>query len=233
MSTFPQNSAVVLVNGAWRDGSCWSHVILPLQRQGLKVICAPIPPTSLTDDIAALTRAIERTNGPVFLARHAYGGAVIAGPKDSGVQSLVYGAALAPAENETVADVLCRAKPHPEARNSTRMHTGSFGCPKGGSARGVAHNALPDQAAILEAVQRPVAVKCVQEKARVPAWKSKPSGYLLAEEHRMIVPETLRYMTERMGAKICLHWVENGPMHTAPDVIIGVCLEASQETFAY
>ena len=77
MSTFPQNSAVVLVNGAWRDGSCWSHVILPLQRQGLKVICAPIPLTSLTDDVSALRRALKRTSGPVVLAGHAYGGAVI------------------------------------------------------------------------------------------------------------------------------------------------------------
>lgn len=114
MSAFVQNATIVLVHGAWADGSCWSNVIVPLQRQGPKVICAPIPLTSLMDDIAALTRALERTDGPVVLVGHAYGGAVIAGPCDSWVRSLVYIAALAPAENETVADVFYRAQPHPE-----------------------------------------------------------------------------------------------------------------------
>ena len=77
MKAFPENSTVVLVHGAWADGSCWSNVILPLERHGLKVICAPIPLTSLTDDVAALRRALERTSGPVVLAGHAYAGAVI------------------------------------------------------------------------------------------------------------------------------------------------------------
>src|SRR5207249_6150752 len=72
MSAFPQNSSIVLVHGAWADGSCWSNVILPMQRQGLNVICAPIPLTSLTNDIAALNQALERTSGPVVLAGHAY-----------------------------------------------------------------------------------------------------------------------------------------------------------------
>src|SRR5262244_225376 len=96
MNSFPQNSTVVLVHGAWADGSCWKNVILPLERQGLKVICAPIPLTSLTDDVAALTRVLERTSGPVVLAGHAYGGAVIGAIHEERVKSLVYVAALAP-----------------------------------------------------------------------------------------------------------------------------------------
>src|SRR5262249_44965078 len=76
MSAFPQNCAIVLVHGAWADGSCWGNVILPLQQQGISVICAPIPLTSLTNDIAALNHALERTSGPVILAGHAYAGAV-------------------------------------------------------------------------------------------------------------------------------------------------------------
>ena len=78
MSEFPENSSIVLVHGAWADGSCWSNVILPLERRGLKVICAPIPLTSLTNDAAALNWALERTSGPVVLVGHAYSGAVIA-----------------------------------------------------------------------------------------------------------------------------------------------------------
>src|SRR4029077_2572298 len=74
-SGFPPNSAVILVHGAWADGSCWRNVILPLERHGLHVICAPIPMTSLTNDAAALSQALERTTGPVVLVGHAYSGA--------------------------------------------------------------------------------------------------------------------------------------------------------------
>src|SRR5258708_2750761 len=105
MNSFPQDSTVVLVHGAWADGSCWKDVILPLERQGLKVICAPIPLTSLTDDASALTRVLEQTGGPVVLTGHAYGGAVIGAIREERVKSLVYIAALAPDEGETVAQV--------------------------------------------------------------------------------------------------------------------------------
>jgi hypothetical protein len=80
MSRFAPNSTIVLVHGAWADGSCWQNVILPLQAEGLQVTCAPIPLTSLEDDIAALNRVLERAKGPAVLVAHAYGGAVIAGP---------------------------------------------------------------------------------------------------------------------------------------------------------
>ena len=84
MSTFAPNATVVFAHGAWADGSCWQKVILPLQKEGLGVICAPLPLTSLSDDIAALERVIERTRGPVLLVGHAYGGAPIAGPRTPG-----------------------------------------------------------------------------------------------------------------------------------------------------
>src|SRR5258708_25745262 len=238
MSSFAQNAAfaetatAVLVHGAWADGSCWQNLILPLQKAGLRVTCAPIPLTSLTEDIAALQRALERTGGPVVLAGHAYGGAVIAGPDNSRVRSLVYVAALAPAEGETVADVFYRTKPHPEAPDLQPDVHGLIWMPEGGFAHAVAHKASPDQTAILEAVQRPIAAKCIQQKAPVPAWKTKPSWFLVAEEDRMIAPETQRYMAERMGAKIWAHHVDHSPMHTAPDVVVGVILEAAQETLA-
>jgi len=203
-----------------------------LRRQGLNVICAPIPLTSLSEDVAALERAIERTRGPVLLAGHAYAGAVIAGAKDDRVKSLVYVAALAPAERETVADVFYRAAPHPEAPHLEPDAHGLIWMPEGGFARAVAHQACPDQTTILEAVQRPIALNCIQEKAPVPAWKTKPSWFLLAEEDRMIAPETQRYMAERMGAKIRAHHVDHSPMYTAPDAVVGVILEAAQETLA-
>jgi pimeloyl-ACP methyl ester carboxylesterase len=97
-SEFPEGAAIVMVHGAWADGYCWSNIILPLQRRGLSAICAPIPLTSFPDDVAALSRALERTTGPVVLVGHAYSGAVIAAVREDRVKSLVYIAALAPDE---------------------------------------------------------------------------------------------------------------------------------------
>jgi pimeloyl-ACP methyl ester carboxylesterase len=232
MSSFARNATIVLVHGAWADGSCWRNVILPLRREGLKVTCAPIPLTSLTEDIAALQRVLDRTTGPSVLAGHAYGGAVIAGPNDERVKSLVYVAALAPAEGETVADVFYRAQPHPEAPRLEPDAHGFIWMPDGGFARAVAHKASPDHATILEAVQRPIALECIQEKAPPPAWETKPSWFLLAEDDRMIAPETQCFMAERMGARIRTHRVDHSPMYTAPDVVVDVVLEAARQALA-
>jgi pimeloyl-ACP methyl ester carboxylesterase len=228
MSAFAPKVTAVLAHGAWADGSSWQKVILPLQKEGLRAICAPLPLTSLSDDIAALERVIERTSGPVLLAGHAYGGAPIAGPKDSRIKALVYIAALAPAEGETVADVFYRAKPHPEAPPMQPDSHGLIWMPEGAFGRGIAHRASADEVAILQAVQRPIALKCVQEKAPVPGWKTKPSWFLIAEQDRMIAPETQRFMAERMGAKVRAHDVDHSPMYTAPDTVIRIVLEAAR-----
>src|ERR1700744_4839380 len=105
MTASRQTTTAVLVHGAWADGSCWSNVIVPLRHHGVNVIAAPIPLTSLSDDAAALRRVIARTTGPLLLVGHAYAGAVIAAAHEERVKALVYIAALAPDEGETVADV--------------------------------------------------------------------------------------------------------------------------------
>jgi pimeloyl-ACP methyl ester carboxylesterase len=223
-----QNATVVLVHGAWADGSCWKNVILPLRSSGLKVTAAPIPLTSLTDDTSALGRVIERTTGPVILVAHAYAGAVIAAAHDDRVKSLVYIAALAPDEGETVADVFYRAEPHPEAPHLAPDEHGFIWMPEEGFGRAIAHKASPDRLAIMAAVQRPIAVQCIQEKAPVPAWKTTPTWYLVAEEDRMINPETQRFMAGRMGATMRPHRVDHTPMHTAPELVVDVIVEAAQ-----
>jgi pimeloyl-ACP methyl ester carboxylesterase len=231
-SEFPQNSTIILVHGAWADGSCWSNVILPLQRRSLHVICAPIPLTSLTNDSTALSWALERTNGPVVLVGHAYSGAAIAAVRDDRVKSLVYIAALAPDEGETVSKVFYRDAPHPEAPKLTPDSRGFIWMPEDGFARAVAHKASADQTSIAAAVQRPIAVQCIQEPAPAPAWKTKPSWFLLAEEDRMINPKTQRFMAERMGAKVLSHHVDHSPMYTEPNVVIDVILQAARETIS-
>jgi pimeloyl-ACP methyl ester carboxylesterase len=220
--------SVVLVHGAWADGSCWSNVIVPLERKGFDVTAAPLPLTSLSDDAAALGRVIERSAGPVILVGHAYAGAVIATANDDRVQSLVYIAALAPDQGETVADVFYRAAPHAMAPKLAPDAHGLIWMPKTGFRDAVAHNASADQVAILGAVQRPIAVACIQEKAPAPAWKSKPSWFLLAEEDRMIPAETQRFMASRMGATIRSHHVDHSPMWTEPDLVVDIIAEAAR-----
>jgi pimeloyl-ACP methyl ester carboxylesterase len=230
MTSFPQNSTIVLVHGAWADGSCWKDVILPLELRGLKVTCAPIPLSSLSDDVSALTRALERTSGPVVLVGHAYGGAVIGAIRDQRVKSFVYVAALAPEEGETVAQVFYRDEPHAEAPKLAPDKHGFIWMPEDGFSRAVAHKAATDHNRILAAVQRPISVHCIQEAAPVPGWKVKPSWFLLAEEDRMINPKTQQFMARRMGAKIRSSHVDHSPMYTATDLVIDVILEAVRES---
>jgi pimeloyl-ACP methyl ester carboxylesterase len=228
-SDFP-HSTIVLVHAAWADGSCWSNVILPLERRGLHVVCAPIPMTSLSDDAAALSRVLERTSGPVVLVGHAYSGAVIAAVNGDRVKSLVYIAALAPDEGETVAKVFYRDEASPEQPKMVPDSHNFVWMPEDAFRRALAHKASADQASIAAAVQRPISVECIQEVAPKPAWKTKPTWYLVAEEDRMINPKTQRFMAERMGAKIRPHPVDHTPMYADPNVVIDVILEAARET---
>ena len=115
MSPETSSPTVILVHGAWADGSSWSRVITGLHQAGTPVIAAPIPLTSLADDVDALNGTIDRTDGPVVVVGHAYAGGVIGATKHPHVQALVYVAALAPDEGETVADVFYRDPSHPDA----------------------------------------------------------------------------------------------------------------------
>ena len=230
MNLFSENATVVLVHGAWADGSSWNRVILPLLHQGLKVICAPIPLTSLSDDAAALNRVLGRTDGPVLLAGHAYAGAVIAATTDEKVRSLVYIAALAPDEGETVAQVFYREEPHPQAPHLQPDADGFIWMPEEGFQNAFAQNAPDDVKAVTASVQRPIAVRCIQEPAPKPAWRSKPSWFLIAEDDRMINPKTQRFMAERMAAKVRVHPVDHTPLLTAPDLVVDIICEAARET---
>ena len=105
-----QDVSVVLAHGAWADGSSWAKVITALKALSVQVLAAPLPLTSLADDVAALNRSLDRTQGPIVLAGHAYAGAVIALARPERVKALVYVTALAPDEGEKVADVFYRRR---------------------------------------------------------------------------------------------------------------------------
>src|SRR6202051_2203954 len=135
------NVSVVLVHGAWADGSSWSKVIGPLRAEGVRVVAAPLPLTSLADDVAALDRPLERIEGPVVLVGHAYAGAVIAATRNEKVKALVYVAALAPDEGETVANVFYRGEPHPKAPKLAPDEHGLIYLPEAAFAAAFAQNA--------------------------------------------------------------------------------------------
>jgi pimeloyl-ACP methyl ester carboxylesterase len=220
--------SVVLVHGAWADGSSWNDVIGPLLGRGFDVLAAPIPLTSLSDDVSALDRALERTDGPVVLVAHAYAGAVIAANTAERIGSLVFIAALAPDEGETVAEMFYREKPHPQAPQLVPDAHGLIWLPPEGFAVAFSQHAPPERAALLAATQRPIAVACIQEKVSRPAWRTKPSWYLVAEEDRMIDPATQLFMARRMGARIRSEKVDHAPLVSAPRPVIEVIIEAVQ-----
>ncbi|CAB3769631.1 alpha/beta hydrolase [Paraburkholderia humisilvae] len=226
MSSLASGVTVVLVHGAWADGSSWSKVIVPLRNAGLNVVCAPIPLTGLTDDIDVVASMVDKTAGPVVLVGHAYAGAVIGGVKRDKVKALVFVAALAPDAGETVADVLYRGDSHPDAPELGPDERGDIWMPDVGFDKAFAQNATAVEKAISAAVQRPISVKCIKQAVVEPAWKSTRSWYLLAEDDRMINPQTQRFMADRMKASVRTHKVDHTPSLTAPETVIDIIVEA-------
>lgn len=226
----PEDSMVVLVPGAWADGSSWAKVILALAARGLRALAAPLPLTSFGDDVAALDRTLERADEPVVLVGHAYAGAVIGAARAEKVRSLVYVAALAPDEGETVADVFQRAEPHPQAPKLAPDSHGLIYLPDESFALAFAPNASPQERTVLAAVQRPISPACITVAMRRPLWKDRPAWYLVAEQDRMIAHETQRFMAERMQARVRSHSVDHTPLVTAPSVVVNIICEALQST---
>jgi pimeloyl-ACP methyl ester carboxylesterase len=224
--------SVVLAHGAWADGSSWSKVIGALRTEGVRVSAAPLPLTSLADDVAALDRTLERIEGRVVLVGHAYAGAVIAATRNEKVASLVYIAALAPDEGETVADVFYRAEPHPRAPKLAPDSHGLIWLPDNAFADAFAQHASVAEQEWLAAVQRPIAVSCIGVKVGRPLWKERPSWYLVAEQDHMIIPDTQRFMAERMKANVRSHPVDHTPIVTAPGVVVDIIRDAMRAAAA-
>ena len=220
---------VVLVHGAWADGSSWARVISSLTSDGVRTVAAPLPLTSFAEDAEALERALERVSGPVVLTGHAYAAAVIAATRHENVEALVYVAALAPDEGETVADVFYRAKPHPSAPTLAPDRHGLIYLPDEAFPAAFAQNASAEDVALLAAVQRPISPACITVPVDRPLWRDRPAWYLVAEQDRMIAPDTQRFMAERMHARVRSHAVDHTPLVTAPGLVVDVVREAIQD----
>ncbi len=224
-----QNLTTVLVHGAWADASSWNKVILQLQGLGMRARAAQIPLTSLTDDVAAVKGLLRQVEEPVVLAGHSYAGAVItaAAVDDSRVTALVYIAAIVPDENETVGTLFHRAAPHPNAPQLAPDADGFLWLPVGAFATAVAPDASPEETSLMDATQHPIALKCLGEPIAAPAWKQKPSWFLIAEKDRMISPVTQRFMAERAHSRIHSRDVDHTPLVSASESVVRMIVEAA------
>ena len=199
----PNNPNIVLVHGAWADGSSWSKVIPMLQEKGYNVTAVQIPLTSLADDVKVTNRVLAMQNGPTILVGHSYGGVVItdAGANASNVVGLVYISAYAPDEGEVLSKLNERM---PAVSGQANIHPGAEGFlwidPKA-FPESFAQDVDPVQARIMAAVQKPLSASIFGDKVTKAAWKSKPSWYLLSENDRIINPGLERFMAERIGAR--------------------------------
>jgi pimeloyl-ACP methyl ester carboxylesterase len=210
---FPQESSktateskpnIVLVHGAFADGSSWSKVVGLLQKKGYNVTAAQIPLTSLEDDVAVTRRVLDAQKGPTVLVGHSYAGLVIseAASGASNVSGLVYIAAFGLDEGESI-DALSKQGPAPPG--SAAIHPdpqGYLWLDRSAYPKVFAGDVNPAEASVMAAVQKPWAYKALTTKAGPPAWKNKPSWYLVSTNDQMIPPDAQRVMSKRMGATI-------------------------------
>jgi len=225
-----QNLTAVLVHAAWADGSSWNAVTRPLQNLGLRVRSAQIPLSGLSDDVAALRRLLRQVDGPVVLVGHSYAGAVItaAGTENHQVKALVYIAAIAPDESETVGELFHRAEPQPNTRPQLSPDEDGFlWLPAGGFADAVAPDASEEETSLMQINQHPISLKCLGEPMMVPAWKQKPSWFLVAEKDRMISAAMQHFMAERMKARVHSCNTDHTPLASDPESVVRVISEAA------
>jgi pimeloyl-ACP methyl ester carboxylesterase len=225
-----QDLTAVLVHAAWADASSWNKVTAPLRELGFHVRAAQIPLTSLSEDVASLQGLLRQVEGPVLLVAHSYAGAVItaAGADNPQVKALVYIAAIVPDEGETVGALFQRAEPQPNTRPQLAPDADGFlWLPPGAFANAVAPDASKEETALMQINQHPIALKCLGEPVTVPAWKQKPSWFLIAEKDRMIAPAVQHFMAERIGARIHSCDTDHSPLASAPESVVRAIVEAA------
>jgi pimeloyl-ACP methyl ester carboxylesterase len=192
---------VVLVHGAWADGSSWSKVIALLQAKGIDAVAVQLPLTTLSGDVATVKRAIALHDGPVVLAGHSYGGAVITeAGNDPKVAGLVYVAAFAPGEGESVGSV---GKDYPPAPLGAELRPDAEGflsiSPKG-FAESFAQDLPAKEMKVLWAAQGPTNAAVFGATISKAAWKTKPSWFVVADDDRAIPPALEKAEAERLKA---------------------------------
>lgn len=223
-----QKPTVVLVHGAFADGSTWSKVIPLLQEKGLNVVAVQNPLSSLADDVKATQRILDRQTGPVVLVAHSWGGAVItqAGERDN-VKALVYVAAFAPSEGQSVADV---SKDYPTPSGFSHIvadKDGFLTLSLEGVQKHLAQDVPAEQTSLMYATQTPTRGKNFEEKVTVAAWKTKPSWYVVSEQDHMLDPALQVAMAKKISAHVTTLHASHVPHLSQPSEIAKVILDAT------
>jgi pimeloyl-ACP methyl ester carboxylesterase len=193
---------IVLVHGAWADGSCWSSVIERLQADGFQVRAPQFPLTSLADDVARLRQVLDFQDGPTIVVGHSYGGQIITalGTNAPNVVGLVYIAAFAIDEGESLGGLLAQGPVTPALAHLFTDGRGFGWLSEDDFVNHFAPDVDPTRAHVLYAVQQALASSAFTDVMGVPAWKSLPSWYLVAQNDEAIPPEAERQFAARMGA---------------------------------
>src|SRR5713101_2132673 len=198
-----QRPTIVLVHGGFVDGSGWEGVFKRLRKDGYTVTIVQNPTISLSDDVAATRRAIAASSGPVILVGHSYGGAVITeAGNDPKVVGLVYITAFATDKGETVATLIKNAPPGATLPPILPPQDGYLLLDKSKFAASFAGDVEPEKAAFMADSQVPWGVEALSGSISEPAWKSKPSWYLIATDDKMIPPDAQRFMSKRAGSTV-------------------------------
>ena len=221
---------IVLVHGAWADGSSWSGVVQRLQSDGYNVTAPQFPESSLANDVARLHQVLDRQDGPTLLAGHSYGGQIMTalGTDAPNVVGLVYIAAFGLDEGESIGGLLATGTPTAALAHMDIDKQGFAWLPEDDFVNHFAADIDPVRARGMYAVQQPVAASAFEDVMGVPAWKSLPSWFLVAEDDQAIPPDAERQFAKRMGATTVEVPTGHVAMVSHPDDVVQL-IEAAAE----
>ncbi|OLL28038.1 hypothetical protein BTH42_29100 [Burkholderia sp. SRS-W-2-2016] len=220
---------VVLVHGAFADGSSWDKVIPLLEARGLHVVAVQNPLSSLADDVAATRRVIEQQHGPVILVGHSWGGVVVSeAGNDEKVKSLVYVAAFAPDNGQSIADIT-KGKPAPVwASQLQKDSAGYLTLSTQAILDDFAQDLPTPQKRLIAATQEPWAASCIDDKVTKAAWHDKPSYFVVSGRDRMIDPALQLDMAKNIDAKVTRVDTSHVAMLSQPQAVANAIIAASQ-----
>jgi pimeloyl-ACP methyl ester carboxylesterase len=220
---------ILLVHGGFVDGSGWEDVYQILKRNGFSVTIVQNPTTSLPDDVAVTRRAIAAQDGPTILVGHSYGGVVITeAGNDPKVSGVVYIAAFAPDKGESVASLIKDPKPGAPVPPILPPQDGYLFLDREKFAESFAADVNAEKAAFMADAQVPWGVEALRGKISEPAWKSKPSWYLITTEDKMIPPPAQRFMSQRAGSKVIEAAGSHAIYVSQPKIVAELIAEAAQ-----
>jgi len=221
---------LVLVHGAWADGSSWSAVIERLQADGYRVTAPQMPLTSLADNVARLRQVLGRQDGPTVVAGHSYGGQIITalGSDAPNVVGLVYIAAFGLDEGESIGQLLAQAPVTPALAHLDIDKQGFAWLPEDDFINHFAADVEPAKARVMYAVQQPLPAAALQEVMGAPAWKSFPCWFMVADGDQTIPPDAERLFAKRMGATTIETSTNHVAMVSHPDEVLNLIETAAE-----